>query len=491
MDKTLSLQLQPTQKASLQQTQRLMMLPQMQQALAILQLPVLELAQAMELEMEQNPLLEFALTDANPGEEEQEPEETAFEELSERELTFEEKNFEVLKLLDEEFRDHFSQDEALGTQRTTEEEKRKTYLDESMVRQESLREFLLKQSREFFSSSNDRALAELLIGSLDEHGFLATPLSELALLFEKKEEALARILKGLQTFDPPGIAARDLQDSLLHQLRRQGKEPSLAFTLVAEHWDDLLHHRLPLIAKKLACSPSMISQCISRDIAPLDLHPGKEHAQRYVQALTPDLIVRLEGDNLLVGVNEDPLPSFRFNRHYLRMLEDPSLSVEAKDFIKQKLCSANWLRRTVDQRQGTLQRIGEFLLKAQKDFFDLADGQLKPLTMKTVAEELGVAESTIARAVANKYLYSPRGMHALRSFFTHAYSTDKGQDISSRTVRDALEALIAQENKRKPLSDDALSHLLKEQGITCARRTIAKYRSELNIGNAQQRRAYF
>lgn len=479
---------QQTQK----QTQRLMMLPQMQQALTLLQMPVMELAAAVETEMEQNPLLDNTEAESAPNAESETEDENPAESLVEKEVRFDDENFAVLKLLDEEFRDHFSQDEITVRPRTNDESKRASFLESLIQREETLGEHLIKQAHESFEEERELQMAEVLIGSLDDAGYLTSPLQEIALLHNLNVTDLERILREIQTFDPIGVGSTCLQQSLLLQLSAQHKQDSPAYQIIQNYWEDLLHHRIPAIAKGLGASTGEISRLIHKDIAPLHFHPASSYSSETVQHITPDVAILLDDDTseLIVAVNDEPLPAFRFNRRYLRMLEDPTLSEETKEFIRQKLGSARWLSKTIEQRKDTIQRIAETLIKWQADFFQSPDGQLKPLTMKSVAEELGLHESTIARAVANKHVATPRGLLPLRSFFTNAYVNEQGEDISSTTVRNALEQLIRKENKSKPLSDDALSRLLKLQGISCARRTVAKYRGELQMGNALQRRSY-
>lgn len=479
------------QTQNLKQSQRLMMLPQMQRALALLQMPILELAASVELEMEQNPVLDDTEESQTELEaQEEEGPDTPPDAGCEAEVSFDETNFEILKQLDEEFRDHLTQDDLSQRQRTSEEDKRSSYLESNICRSETLGEHLMQQARESFEQVEELRVAEILIGYLDDNGYLSTPLTEIALLHDCRLSTLQGVLREMQTFDPIGVGSTSLKDSLLLQLKSQGKRDTLAFGIVQNHWEDLLHHRIPAISKALGHSNAEISHAIDSDIARLDFHPGSGFIREEGQVIVPDVSIRADGDELIIVVNDEPIPPFRFNRRYLRMLEDPTLPEETKEFLKQKLGSAKWLCKTIEQRKSTLQRIVEALLKHQPDYFRNPEGQLKPMTMKRIAEDLGLHESTIARAVANKYLYCPRGMVPLRAFFTNSYVTEGGVELSSDTVREALEALIKRENKCKPLSDDALSRLLKAQGIICARRTIAKYRNELQIGNALQRRSY-
>ena len=480
---------------SQRQTQRLIMLPQMQQAIHTLQVPVLELAAMVQAEMEQNPIIEYADQRAEDYEREdplyEAPDHFQEQDAPEdQEVTISDEDFEVLKQLDEEYRDHFMESENYSIRRTQEEEKRQTFLESIITQSESLYEHLMRQAREAYTTSREIELAELLIGNLDDSGLMTSSLEELAVLNHLEVEELKAVLKQLQTFHPPGIAAVSVREALLVQLRRQNKQDSLAYQIIDQHYEDLLHNRVPQIAKSLGFTAREVTEAVQQQISRLDLHPGAGFGESAPQTIVPDATLRKEGEVLQVETNNDPVPHFRINRKYLRMLEDPSLNEETKTFIKQKIASAQWLMRNIDQRHDTVTRIAQSLARRQRAFFLSPDGQLVPLTMKEIAEELELHESTIARAVSNKYLQSPRGLLPLRSFFTNALETSRGESISSSSVRDALERLIDKEDKKKPLSDQLLSQMLKKQGIRCARRTVAKYRDELGIGNTQQRRVY-
>jgi RNA polymerase sigma-54 factor len=259
---------------------------------------------------------------------------------------------------------------------------------------------------------------------------------------------------------------------------------------VRDYYDHLLHNHIPAIQKGIKRTYEEIQQAIEKDIAKLDLHPGTHFSSQPTRTIVPDVTLRQENDQLIVDVERDYIPSLRLNSRYLKMLNDPDVSNETKHFVKHHLFSARWLVRNLQQRFSTLERITQALAEKQYAFFTQPDGQLVPLTMKTLADELNVHESTIARTVSNKYLYSPRGLLPLRAFFTNKYISEEGEDLSSTTVKQSILDLIATEDKRYPLSDEKISILLKQKGIPCARRTIAKYRFALQIGNAQQRRKF-
>lgn len=487
---TLDLRLQPKQQTQL--TQRLIMSAHMQQAIHLLQLPLQELEPFIEEQIVNNPLLELAEEKGNQELEETEKEgdeadtETNF---IEKEVVIDDKDFSILKQIEEDFQDYYIEN-PISYKRSTEEEKYKTYLESSIKSELSLYQILLQQAHESFENPQDLAKAEILIGYIDEYGFLTTPLKEIALLHRVQEADLQKILKEIQTFEPYGVGASNTQDALLIQLRCLHKEQSLAYQIVENYYQELIYNRIPLIQKGLKCSYAKIQEAIDHDISKLDLHPGTHYSLPNNQEIVPDVSLRQDGELLVVDVNRDYVTPLRLNHRYLKLLEDPAITTETKHFIRNHLFSARWLMRNLNQRYSTVERIADSLARRQREFFTQPDGKLVPLTMKALAEELNVHESTIARTVSNKYLYSPRGLYPLRAFFTTGYVSQNGEDLSSRTVRDAIVDLIANEDKQKPLSDEKIYLLLKDKGIPCARRTVAKYRAELQIGNTQQRRKF-
>lgn len=490
----LELQQKPSQ--NIKQLQRLIMSRQMQQAIHFLQMPIMELTPLIDKEMEQNPVLEYASEselepDSELGQLENDNQEDLGDEdsIPEKELTFKEDDFEVMRRLDEEFRDHFVESNA-PVRPSSEQDKLHTFLESSICDEPTLFEHLMKQASEAFDPEAKKKLAEAIIGNFDENGFLATPLEEIAILQGCAVKEVEEVLEVIQTFDPSGVGGRDLKESLLLQLRRQDKASSLAYSIIDTYFEDLLHNRIPAITKGLRCTAKQVEKAIDQDIAKLDLHPGTQMRRQMVSFIVPDVSLRQEDEELVVFINDDFMPKLKLNSRYMRMLDDEALSQDVKDFIKKKILSAKWLLRNMMQRNDTLEGIAKFLAKWQREFFMDPNGKLKPLTMKTVAEELEVHESTVARAVSEKYIDTPRGILPLRSFFTNALSTKDGAEISSKTVQDILKDIIDSEDKRHPLSDEAISTLVKEKGIQCARRTVAKYRTALNIGSARQRKKF-
>lgn len=434
------------------QIQRLILSPQMQQALHLLQLPVMELEALISEEMSNNPILEI------DGE------------LPPVEMPSTKSN--------------------LGER---EEEDLKAFAENSLTYESSLYEHLMQQAEMVFD--NDQAeLARQIIGNIDESGFLTTPLDELAILADVTPEQLKPILKIIQTFEPIGVGARSLKESLLIQLIHHGKEATLAYRIIDHGYEDMLKNRIPAIAKALHKSAKEVYQTIAHEIAPLDFKPGNRcprgHYGQKAQHLTPDVHIDYVDEKFLIEINGAGTPPLRFNSSYLKLLSNENLDEETRTYIQEKLTSGKWLLRNIEERHHTLYRISEKLIESQGDYLKNPKGELRPMTMKEIAQMLDLHESTIARAVANKYVSAPRGILPLRSFFTNAYTTDSGEEISSRTVKECMREIIEKEDRKSPLSDEVVSNMIQEQGIACARRTVAKYRAELGIGNTIQRRIH-
>lgn len=447
------------------QIQRLILSPQMQQALHLLQLPVLELESVIEEELTQNPILE----------------------LSESEDSLNNEEFDLLRSIEEELRPP-------AFQGKREEEDLKAFIENTLACESSLFDHLMHQALETFHDPEERRLAEVIIGNLDHDGILSTPLEEIAAFTGKNCDALLPILREIQTFEPLGVGAQSLKESLLIQLKGLGKEKSLAFRIVEHHFDDVMHNRIPVIAKAFSRSAQEIRDVITHEIAHLDLHPGTNqaegHYKQVVHHLTPDVTISYSEEKFSIEINDEHIPSLRLNRGYLQMLHDHALPEETRSYIQEKIASGKWLLRNLHERHQTLYRIAQQLIQNQSSFFASPKGNLIPLTMKEIAEKLELHESTIARAVANKYICCARGIMPLRSFFTHAYTTESGENISSHTVKELLVQILEGEDKGAPLSDEIISSMIKEKGIPCARRTVAKYRQELGIGNTTQRRIH-
>lgn len=468
---------------NIKQMQRLIMSQQMQQALHFLELPIMELESLIQEEIDQNPLLEQE--NENPSEIEETIENE--KDTTEQELDFYEHDFKIMEQLDREIEEHFKQNETLVERLEPTDNTLKNYLDTLVQERKSLFTHLMEECREIFETEEDLKKAEHLIGNFDEHGFLKTPLKEIALLNGFNEENLRSILEKIQTLEPKGVGATSLQESLLIQLKIAGKSNSLAFKILENYYEDLLHRRTKLIAKKLETNEDAINQAIE-EISKLDLNPGLNFKSQTLQYIVPDMTIQQDGDSFQVIVNEDPLPPLKLNPRYLKLLEDKTLQNETKEFIEKKIASMKWMLKNLTERNETLVKIGHEIVKKQANFLQDPKGELKPLTMQEVASSIGLHESTVTRAVSSKYVNTPKGLIPLRAFFSSSLNKEDGSIISQSAVKDEILAIIKNENKDRPFSDETISKMLKDKGIICARRTIAKYRQALNLGTKQQRK---
>ena len=339
----------------------------------------------------------------------------------------------------------------------------------------SLYEHLLFEIALHFSTNEEKEIARYIAGSLDHNGLLTLSSDEL----KGKEE----VLKIFQRMEPKGIGARTPQEALLIQLEDQKDSP--LYAIVACHYQDLLHLRLQKIAEDTGLSLLKVKTLIQKKLRCLNPFPGKGFQDEVNPILTADVTLLCEDDIWRIEVNDSSLPPIEIHPYYLNILKEEKLSRDELTVVRRHLASGKWLIRILDRRKKTLQDIAQYLLKKQLSFFEGTSHAPIPLTMKEVAQSLSLSEATITRAIANKALNSPRGLLKFRSFFTRGLSSHSGE-VSNQEAKDLLQKLIKDE--KEPLSDEALSKLLLSRGIQCARRTVTKYRNELKIGSASQRK---
>ena len=328
-----------------------------------------------------------------------------------------------------------------------------------------------------------------MIGSLDETGYLKTPAAEIAqsvnCTMDEAEQALALV----QSFEPPGIAARDLKECLLLQLKAAGSQNQDLIRLIKNHLDDLAHNRLPLIAKKMNITLDHLNELIE-ELRLLNPHPGNAVTPSTPLYVVPEVIVEKDGDSFRIVQNDPFSGRLSISDRYMKMLEDPAVSPEDKAYIRSKIADGKLLIHNIDQRKSTIRRIAELIVSTQYDFMKYGAKALKPMTMQQAADKLGLHETTISRAVANKYMQTPVGLFEFKFFFSGGFQSEKGEEVSSHAIKDMIQELVSKEDPAKPLSDSKLSKLLKERGFDVARRTVAKYRDELSIQSSQMRKAY-
>ena len=443
-------------QTALKQQQQLLVNLAMKQAFHVLQLPLLELSEWLKSEIESNPILEIDIT-REPYKE----------------------NFDAPVRAQHSLRSKAQEDV---------EKRRKEHQEHSLIASVSLFEYLMGQAPLAFDARQDLHLAELIIGHLNDKGFLDTPLQEIAPAVPLA--MMEQILSTIQTFDPPGIAARNLTECLLLQLKFKQKENTLAAKIIEHHFDDLIHNLLPHISKKLHIPISQLVEIVDKEIAPLDLHPGYRFLIQPMTAIIPDLFFLFVDEKWQIEVNTSFLPHFQIAPTYANALSDPSIANEEYFYLRRQLAGGKWLKRIVQRRNQTLHAIGKFILTKQMAFFNGDKGRLVPMSIQEIAQELSVNESTIARAVVNKFVACPHGLFSLKSFFTQGMQADNGQHISKHSLRDILAKTIEKEDKLHPLSDEEIVQHFRKLGLPCARRTIAKYRTHLNIPPASKRRKW-
>ena len=292
----------------------------------------------------------------------------------------------------------------------------------------------------------------------------------------------------VQSLDPPGVGARDLRECLMIQMTREGSAETLTFRIVADHLDDLLNHRWAEIARELEISVREV-QAVADDVARLDPRPGRQYAETNDEYVIPDLIVDKVGGEYMVFANDTGLPRLRLSRTYRDVAADRSSYVgRNKEFISSRLNAAQWLIQMIEQRRQTMLKVMRFIVARQQRFFERGVQHLRPLTLKEVAEHIGMAESTVSRVTNEKYVQTPAGVYPLKFFFSGGLPTVTGADISTRGVQAKIRSLVDSEDLRRPLTDQAIVNLLKSEGVKIARRTVAKYRDQLGIVPARMRK---
>ena len=458
--------------------------PQLQQSLLVLQTPLLELRNLVQQEMETNPVLE-ELTD-EPGPDAQEEGESSVADDFENE-------FEKLVSLDEEWRDYMAQSASSGADglRSSREAKdKREFFFDSIPVQETLQQNLLGQLNQTALNASDRKAAELVIGNIDDNGFLQSAPEEMALTSGIPTGDFEKMLALVQGFHPAGVGARDLRDCLLIQLRRQGKENSLEYKIVSEHMEDLGRRRFPEIARRMAISVEEVQKA-AENIGRLNPRPGQVFAAAPQNYVLPDVTVEKVDGEYQITLNDEQIPHLRISNLYKDIIASGNTqSGDVKDYIRDKIRSGKFLIRSIHQRQQTISNIAKQIVARQRDFLEHGRSHLKPMTMAEVANAVGVHETTVSRAVSGKYMATPQGIFEMKYFFTPGYQTASGESLSNTSVKEAILDLIKREDGNQPLSDNEIVEILSERGIPIARRTVAKYRTELNILPSHMRRKY-
>ncbi len=449
--------------------------PQMLQSLKILQVPILDLQLMVREEMDQNPTLEREASEVE--------EITDFEEAAREELREEREIGELTELAewDEDFRKN-------QISRSKVAEDKHQFMMDSISSVESLQEHLIDQASTAGFDTKDRGIADVLIGSIDDDGYLQLDLDGIiGSTPEFPEELFERIITVIQGFDPIGVGARSLKECLLIQLRHQGLADSPEAQLVRNHLDHLANHRYEQIAAAMRLPLEKIKE-LSKSIADLDPKPGRNFTAERTEYIIPEITIEKRDGAWTVTQNKSPYPRLFISMKYLQLLKDKTTAAETRKYIREKIAKSKFFIRSIDQRQNTIYRIATEIVRVQEGFLEKGIAGLKPLTMKTVAEILDVHETTVSRACNGKYMATPQGTFEFKYFFTTGVAQADGSVISNAAIKSKLAEIVRDEDKKKPLSDQKIGDTLSEQGIDIARRTVAKYREQLKILPARLRR---
>ena len=473
------------------QTHQLVMAPQMRQSLKILQVAALDLRAAVQEELQANPTLEeLPMDDISLEKSAGGNENTASAGEDQREeLDFSrDKDFQVLEKIGQDWQDHLS-DTGGVRQTTNEEDQSRQHFFDSLTTETSLQEHLMQQAELADCPLHVHEAMRYLIGSLDDRGFLTSTLPDIALMSGLTLETIQVGSKLLKTFDPAGIGAENLSDCLLTQLILKGRGKSVAARILRDHFELLVRRRIPDLARRTGLAPETIQEAIE-EIGTLDPSPGRRFADDSNRVVVPDVTVELDGKEWKITLNQDYIPRLRLSSTYKDLIAKGTLNKPERDYLREKLRSGKFIINAIEQRQRTIERITREIIRHQTEFFESGVAKLKPLTMTQIADIIGVHETTVSRALANKYLKTPHGVFAMKFFFTSGYQSQAGEAVANTSVKEMLADLIANEDPGAPVSDQDLVGLLTKKGITIARRTVAKYREELGLLPSNLRRRY-
>lgn len=465
--------------------------PQLRQSLKILQVAALDLRSVIQEELQNNPTLEElpmegVSLDQNGTEEA--PAAPPAESVERREELDFSKNFEVLSKIDDDWRDDMAQGGG-GQPYTSEAAEKRQHFFDSLVSETSLQEHLMRQAE--LSDCPPRVLAAIryLVGSIDDRGFLTATPADIALMSGLALEDVQAAHKLIRTFDPPGIGAQDLEDCLLFQLASTGRGNSIAARIVRDHFELLTRRRIPDLARRLGVSLEEIQAAIE-EIGTLDPAPGRRFADDNNRVVVPDVTVEKDDGKWQIRLNSDYIPRLHISQTYRELIAKGQLSKAERDYLSERMRSGRFLINSIEQRQQTIERITREIIKVQEEFFEHGVSRLKPLTMTQIADVVGVHETTVSRAIANKYIQTPHGVFEFKYFFTPGYQAQSGDAVSNTSVKEMINDLIAGEDRAHPLSDQELVAKLEARGINVARRTVAKYREELGLLPSNLRREY-
>ncbi len=467
-------------------TQQLVMTPQLQQAIKLLQLSRLELAEMIQQEMEQNPALEEAELD-EPTDKTITADETQID-AGDRTENLKEITTEDRVRTDTDWENYINEYNSTGKTYTESESTQAPNYEAFTAEKKTLKDHLLWQLMLHGFTKAQEEIGDTIIGNLNRDGYLCCDVDEIAQTCNTTTDQVESVLSVLQGFDPPGVCARNLQETLLIQVRQLGIENAIITQIIEHHLKNLENRNSKKIAKALKISVEDVRAAVNV-IQYLEPKPGRSFSTEEPAYITPDIYVYKMGDDYKIVMNDDGLPKLKINRFYKNAIaRGQKISKDTKNYLNEKMQSASWLIKSIHQRQKTIYLVMESILKFQRDFFDKGIAHLKPLILKDIAEDIQMHESTISRVTTNKYAYTPQGLFELKFFFNSSIGRTSGESMASASVKEKIRLLIENEDPKDPYSDEKLASILQESNIEIARRTVAKYRKVLNILPSNKRK---
>jgi len=481
------------QKLHLKLSQKLIMTPSLQQAIKLLQLSKLELQEVLNQELLENPLLEETAEEVKTEEAEAETSDQKTEAEEEaKKVETKEKDKERDSFDEIDYDAYFQDYIEYGYNPRMGEEHEEFPIENTLTRPPNLTDHLTWQLMMSDASPRIKEIGVFIIGNIDEDGYLRATDEEIMASAQYSAEEVNQALHAIQSLDPIGVGARDLRECLLLQLEFLEVDNPLVETIIRDHWEMFMQRHFVQLAKVLGIDMKTL-ESIVEVIKHLDPKPGRKYSNERAIYVEPDVYVHKVSDQYVIVLNEDGMPKLRINGSYRAMLNsmDSKQDGETVNYIKDKIRSAVWLIKSLDQRQRTIYKVAESIVKHQREFLEKGIDYLRPLVLRDVADDIQMHESTVSRVVSNKYMHTPRGLFLMKYFFHSGIDSDTGEDISSLTVKKKIQGYIEGEDPRKPLSDSKIMKILNDEGINIARRTVAKYRDELNIPSSTDRKQIF